>query len=150
MHAVRRRARRATLRLVEIGDKLGEVVLIANAGLQGARGEKKEITRSRFAHGARCAPDHVLRQEDRPRLGGLAADQSNAVGKGIELQGKLGGALIERVEVGGLGTFAHLQSLEDLARFWGENAPIDKTLMQLDAMREAIIRLASERAKPVG
>jgi hypothetical protein len=37
---------------------------------------------------------------------GLATDQLNAVGKGIELQGKLGGALIERVEVGGAGASA--------------------------------------------
>jgi hypothetical protein len=48
---------------IEIGDQLGKVVLIANAGLQGALGEDEEIIRSRVAHGARWAPDHGLRQK---------------------------------------------------------------------------------------
>ena len=63
--------------------------------------------------------------------------------------GKLRGALVDRVEVGGLGAFGSLHSLEEVARFWGESAPIDETLTQLDALRDAIVRIASDQAKPV-
>jgi hypothetical protein len=77
---------------------------------------------------------------------GLALDQLNAVGKGIELQGKLGGALIDRVEVGGVGAFGQLQTLEDVARFCLEAYP-DDALTMLDALREAIVRMASDEAK---
>jgi hypothetical protein len=94
-----------------------------SAAMAASRLMKKDDIRARIAELA--APKDVLRRVNVSAQAlidksetlferGVATDQLNAVGKAIELQGKLGGALVDRVEVGSPGEFAQLKTLEDV------------------------------------
>jgi hypothetical protein len=78
--------------------------------------------------------------------GATEAGQFGPVGKAIELQGKLGGALVDRLEVGGPGAFSAAQSLEEIALALLSDVPIDEALGHLEGLREALIKAASNRA----
>jgi hypothetical protein len=95
--------------------EVGASRLLKNADIQARIAEL--VTPAAAKRRVDVSAKALIDKSESPIERGLATDQLNAVGKGIELQGKLGGALIDRVEVGGPGAFAHLQSLEDAARF---------------------------------
>ncbi|WP_315737957.1 hypothetical protein [Bradyrhizobium sp. SZCCHNR1093] len=84
---------------------------------------------------------------------GVATDQLGAVGKAIELQGKLGGALVDRVEVGAPGDFSACSSPIEVIRKLMDDATSDDDPAdwpdQLREMANMVEAELADRARPV-
>lgn len=132
------------------------------AELAGAGARRAEVTTA-----------SLLEKLDRVYDGASAAAQYSAAGRAVETQAKIAGITVDRVEIGAPGSFpvastaetlqmierelgpphaaafASLLEREDdemVARFILTTMPLDEALLRQDQLREAFLRVASEKA----
>jgi choline dehydrogenase-like flavoprotein len=77
-----------------------------------------------------------------------SAEQFSAATQAILGKAKLAGLLRDKVEIGGVGEFDHVETIEDVVRIlMAEHDDPRDCLAMLDLMRELVIRLLGEQAK---
>jgi hypothetical protein len=75
-----------------------------------------------------------------------AAKQHSVVVQSLTLAAKLVGLLRDRVEIGGPGDFDQCNNIDEIARHFLGDAPVDEALALVDSMRDSLLKAASERA----
>jgi len=77
------------------------------------------------------------------------AKQHAVVVSSLTLAAKLVGLLVERAEIAGPGGFAGCETVDEVAAKMLDETSLDDALQNLDVMREAMMRIASDRAELV-
>jgi hypothetical protein len=79
--------------------------------------------------------------------GAVAAKQFGPARAAIDTKARLKGLMHDRVEIGRAGQFDEPQTIDDVARNMLDGMPLEEVLEFCTEMREAVLRIASERAK---
>jgi Terminase small subunit len=119
--------------------------LLKNAQIQG---RLAELT-APMVRKSRVTVESLLSQLEATIAGASEAKQFGAVNGSLALIGKLTGLLREKIEVGGPGDFDRLESVDEIARKTLDQLELDEALRNLETLRDAMIKIAAERARPV-
>jgi hypothetical protein len=95
---------------------------------------------------AAITAESLISDLDAVITGASRKDQWAAVNRAIELRGKLKGYLVDRLEVGGVGAFDHVETVEDCVKLMLADQTPAGALKTLDALREGIERHAADHA----
>jgi hypothetical protein len=98
---------------------------------------------------ARVTVASLLEDFDAVIHGASRRDQWGAVNRAMELRAKLKGFLVERLEVGPPGSFAECGTDDEIAAKVLDEMPLDQALKANDDLRDALLRVAGNRALPV-
>jgi hypothetical protein len=101
------------------------------------------------ARSARVTAQSLIEKLDIVFDGSVAEKQYSAAGRAVETQGKLAGVMVDRTEIGPPGAFDGIETIDDVARAILSETSLDDALAVQDAVREALLRLAGDRAQDV-
>jgi hypothetical protein len=97
----------------------------------------------------RTTVDSLAAQFDRVFDGATSDKQWGAAGSAAGLKAKLLGFMREQIEVGAPGAFSQCNSVEDVAGRMLDEADLAETLQNLESLRDALLKVASDRAELV-
>lgn len=72
-----------------------------------------------------------------------------AAGSAAGLKAKLLGFMREKIEIGGVGDFDQCNTIDEIAAKTLDDMPLDVALETHDELRNALLRVAADRALPV-
>jgi hypothetical protein len=98
---------------------------------------------------ARITIESLLAEPEITIADAREAKQHGAVIQALTLAAKVAGFLRERIEVSAVGEFASCHTTDDVARKMLEDWPLDQALRVLDEIRDALVRVASDKARVV-
>lgn len=101
------------------------------------------------ARNARVTAQSLIEKLDVVFNGSVADKQYSAAGRAVETQGKLAGVMIDRTEIGGPGEFAEIKNVDDVARAILAESSLEDALAVYVEIRDALLRIAAERAQDV-
>ena len=116
--------------------------LLKNAKVQRRLAELAEPG----ARKARVTVESLLSQLDAALAGATEAKQFGAVNGSLALMGKLTGLLREKIELGPPGSFDSCNSIDEIAEKTLDQLPLDEALQNLESLRVALLKVASDRA----
>jgi hypothetical protein len=97
----------------------------------------------------RTTVDSLAAQFDAVFDGATSDKQWGAAGSAAALKAKLLGFMREQIEVGPAGAFSQCNNVDDVASKTLDQLDLADALANLDMLRDALLRAASDRAIPI-
>jgi hypothetical protein len=98
---------------------------------------------------AKLTASSLMEKFERIEAGAVASDQYGAAARAAELQGKLGGLMIDRSEIGGVGEFAQAETIGDVVRLMLVDSSPSEAISTLRVLIEEVERVALTAAVTV-
>lgn len=114
----------------------------------GVRRRVEELL-NRGARRAEVTVESLLLKLEENILGAAKVSQHGAINGAVSLMAQLKGLLVDKVEIGGPGSFSACETTPQLAERLLEDMTADEALALIDTLRAAIIERASDAALPV-